>query len=135
MFLTREGDDRILTRVTDHVPAGFEFVGATLAIRGGDLSYQLIPVTPEVGAGVVTVVASGAGWSVPSTAGWLEFVVTYRVPQTAPYGAVYDTGTSFDLAGGDDSVNWNPSGLQVRITPDFGSVDFGSSLGGPAQQG
>ncbi|SDE53550.1 hypothetical protein [Rhodococcus tukisamuensis] len=136
-FRVQDGDERILTRITDHAPAGLEYVpgSAKLAIVGGDpnvpyLSYEVIPTTPEVGSGTVSVVAPGAGWSVAPGAGhgWIEFRVTYRVPQSAQIGAVFDTGVTFDVAGHEGGLGWNPIGLSVAIAAGSGSSDgFGSS--------
>lgn len=143
-FRVQDGDERFLTRITDHAPAGLEYVpgGTELAIVGGNpnvpyVSYELIPTTPEVGSGTVSVVAPGAGWSVAPGAGhgWIDFRVTYRVPKSAQIGAVFNSGVTFDVAGHEGSLGWNPIGLKVAVAYGSGSSDgFGSSAGYPVEQ-
>ncbi|WP_345342521.1 hypothetical protein [Rhodococcus olei] len=101
-----------------------------------------MPVAPEVGPGTVTVSAApGAGWPVALHGTRVLFSATYRVPDSAQDGSVLANGVTFDVAGQEQSTEWNPSGLPLvvgsRPTPggggsgsaDFFSSGFGAPIG------
>jgi hypothetical protein len=147
-FHIEDGPERFLTRITDHAPAGFEYVPGSARLSIGitnPWSSEDIPIVPEVAPGAISVVAPGGGWSLDSgdpevvwNHSFVEFSVTYRAPQDAPGGAPSTTGVTFDVAGGPTNVGWTSTGLRVGVgdpSTSNSSLDFGSSLGGPVQQG
>ncbi|MFC9789417.1 hypothetical protein [Rhodococcus sp. NPDC127528] len=130
-FTVAEGHERLLTRITDHGPAGFTYVPGSATIRIGyaDNTSQSERITPEVGPGTVSVAAPGAGWSVP-LGGYVIFSVEYRAPLTAPSGTMSGSGVTFDVAGHEGSLGWNPMGLNFIIgsrpvAPKPGSSELG----------
>ncbi|MFG1783927.1 hypothetical protein ACGFIU_15940 [Rhodococcus oryzae] len=123
-----DGPEQRLTRITDHGPAGFEYVPGSAKVRADGT--EAVPATLEVGDGSVSVTAPGAGWllapgdpALPNPAR-VSFSVTYRAPQSAPTGVLFDfgsldagsdTGVTFDVAGHEGSLGWNTMGLRVII--------------------
>ncbi|WP_027503570.1 hypothetical protein [Rhodococcus sp. UNC363MFTsu5.1] len=115
-FWVTEGPERLFTRITDHGPDGFTYVpgSATLRIVRADYTSELIPIAPSVGSGTVSVVAPGAGWSIPSR-GSIIFSAEYRAPLNAPNGTESDSGVTFDVAGHEGSLGWDRMGLNFII--------------------
>lgn len=136
-FQVIEGPDRLLTRVTDHSPEGLEYVpgSARVSIQHGyTLPAENVPVTPELGPGTVTASAApGSGWTMTPGDTRVLFSATYRAPDTAQDGSRPANGVAFDVAGQEQSMEWNPSSLPIEIgerpipSGGSGSSDFSSS--------
>ncbi|MFG1785222.1 hypothetical protein ACGFIU_22525 [Rhodococcus oryzae] len=139
-FEVNEGPDRLVTRITDHGPDGLEYVPGSAKVRiqhGFTYPMEDVPVTPELGPGTVTVSAApGTGWTMTSDDTRVLFSATYRVPDLAQDGSRPASGVTFDVAGQEQSTEWNPSGLPIvvgeRPDPSAGSgsadrIDSGSA--------
>ncbi|TJZ76514.1 hypothetical protein FCG67_17575 [Rhodococcus oryzae] len=117
-FQVNEGPDRLLTRITDHSPDGLEYVpgSARLSIQHGyTYPWEHVPVTPELGPGTVTMSAApGTGWTM-TPADTVHFRATYRVPDAAQDGSRPASGVTFDVAGQEQSTEWNPSSLPIVV--------------------
>lgn len=136
-------EERVITRITDHVYAGLEYVPGTATVAlvrdgvtgaGGTVQ----DVVPELGDGTVSVTAPEGGWHVYSTSKngahyerqMVSFTATYRVPDNVPDGTRYPTGITFGVDGHEGSVGWPDLDWDVVVgpPPDPTPVDlFGSS--------
>lgn len=142
MVRVREGAERVLTRITSHGPAGFEYVpgSAQLSVYGPE-GTPPGSVTQEIGPGTVSVAAPEDGWLLTPTGGTINLFVTYRAPQKIPTGTEFRTGVTFDVAGHEGSVGWPDMGkVTIVADPDpfgLGSLadPFGSSGGKGYPQG
>lgn len=118
------GEDQFVTRITNHGPAGFEYVSASLMYRDAAGAYYGETVTPEVSAGTVTYRAPGAGWLLDSGGHWSVVLrVTYRAPMgTIPFSRVDGGGVTFDVVGIGENLGSPTMGPDVSINlPIFGS--------------
>ncbi|MGW0173915.1 hypothetical protein ACWDUM_08710 [Rhodococcus sp. NPDC003322] len=143
-------EERVITRIADHVYAGLEYVPGTAKVelvRSGvvtGLVRTVQDVVPELGDGTVSVTAPEGGWHVYSTSKngshydsqTVNFTAKYRVPDNVPDGTRYPTGITFEVDGHEGSVGWPRLDWDVVVgaPPDptsTGSADltFGSSSG------
>lgn len=123
---TADGVPPLLRAMTDFYPAGFTLESAS--VNGKD-------VTPAVDANTNAArVQSSLGWLI-NGGNTATYETTYKVPDNAAVGTVYDSGASMtpDLWG---EQKWNPIGVCVTVRDKnagetvTGSVDdagFGSS--------
>lgn len=129
-FSVREGDERLVTRIADHGPAGFEYVpgSATVEYRDASGAIQRESVTPEVGAGAVTVRAPGTGWPLSAApAKGVVLTVTYRAPLLSIPSEVDGGGVTFDVAGRGEGMGWTAMGLPVDVNLPSSVDSLGSS--------
>ncbi|MGW0041455.1 hypothetical protein [Rhodococcus sp. NPDC003348] len=123
--LVGEPDERLVTRITEHGPDGFEYVPGSATLTAADaagVDYSET-VTPEVGADGITWRAPGAGWSL----GNVNISVRYRAPQVVIPSRVKGGGVTFDVAGLGENLGWPKMGPSVLVyLPE--SVDPSGSL-------
>ncbi|WP_064059708.1 hypothetical protein [Prescottella equi] len=127
-----KGVPPLLRGMADYFPAGFTLQSAT--VNGNS-------TTPAVdnNTGAASVY-SGGGWLI-NGGNTATYVTTYKIPDNAAVGTVYDSGASMtpDLWG---EQKWNPIGVCVTVrdknageavTGSLDSAGFGSS--GPIANG
>ncbi|WP_068272814.1 hypothetical protein [Aldersonia kunmingensis] len=100
------GTPPLLGAMTDYFPAGFTLESAT--INGS-------AATPEVAdAAHSASVKAVVGWRIDGTT-TATYVTTYKVPQDAPVGTVYDSGASMTPVGLWGERKWDPIGVCVTV--------------------
>ncbi|MGW0173904.1 hypothetical protein ACWDUM_08655 [Rhodococcus sp. NPDC003322] len=126
-FRVKSGEERLVTRITEHAPAGFEYVpgSATFGYYDAAGVVRNEPVTPEVGAGTLTWRAPAAGWSTDG----ISLSVTYRVPLFTIPSIVEGGGVTFDVAGLGENVGWPTMGPDVNVNLPS-NIDFMGSTSG-----
>ncbi|MGW0041451.1 hypothetical protein [Rhodococcus sp. NPDC003348] len=126
-FRVKSGDERLVTRITEHAPAGFEYVpgSATFGYYDAAGVVRNEPVTPEVGAGTLTWRAPAAGWSTDG----ISLSVTYRVPMFTIPSIVEGGGVTFDVEGLGENMGWPTMGPDVNVNLPS-NIDFMGSTSG-----
>lgn len=142
-------EERVITRITDHVYAGLEYVPGTATVavvRGGGTGAgrTVQDVVPELGDGTVSVTAPEGGWHVYTSKNGasyssqgVSFTATYRVPDNVPDGTRYPTGITFGVDGHGGSVGWPDLDWDVVVGPPPADTpsDFWGSSGSSGGKG
>lgn len=113
---SNSGVGGLITRITDHHPAGFTLTKATIdhpTLTGRDEADHTDSAVKEDNSVTVT----GNGWSTGTGQRYVTLETTYRVPADAQVGDTFASGASTTLARliGPRNESHNPSGVCVKV--------------------
>ncbi|MFI6430377.1 hypothetical protein [Rhodococcus oryzae] len=122
------GVDRLVTKITVHAPAGYEYDNrfGDAYLNGVDYSWNRIQLVPELSAN-----GSTATFTMPDGGRWvglgkgIGMMATFRVPTGARVGSAADFGLTFEGSGFDGPQGWQNL-TTIPIGPPFGRVFSGS---------
>ncbi|TQF74574.1 hypothetical protein FK531_00185 [Rhodococcus spelaei] len=143
------GVDRLVNKITDFHPAGFEYVEGSAKINAWNVigGQKETAVKPTVNAAdnSVSVTEPFVGWLTSSIeAKTVTLEVSYLVPSSAKAGTALDSGVTFDVLGFLATQKFNPMGVFVTVrdanlvesvTGGSAELGLGSSEGGTGSAG